>query len=215
MSDVLTYFIASFSGLFAIMNPISITPIFITITKDADYKAKKDVAFRSTMVSFIIVSTFVALGIYLFKFFGISAPAFKIFGGLLIAMVGLEMVQSKRPSTKTTKIKTGNDANNDEDIEFDLGQAISPLATPILAGPGTIVTAMNFVNPEEPITVVTTIVSFAVVSIITYIAFRSSDYIVDKIDDNVIQVISKVMGLIIGVIGTEMFVSGIKLAFNL
>lgn len=206
MDQTLVFFIASFSGLFAIMNPIAMTPFFITITKEADEKVKREVAFKATLVAFIVVAVFVVTGSYLFQFFGITIPGFKIFGGLLISMVGLEMVQSKKPSTKNTKVALK---------DFDLGQAISPLATPILAGPGTIVTAMNYVKPDEPITIITTVSSFALVSFLTYLAFRSSDVIVKKIGDNVIQVIAKVMGLIIGVIGIDMFISGIKMAFNL
>ncbi len=206
MDQTFAFFLAAFSGLFAIMNPIAMTPFFITITKEADETTKKEVAFKATFVAFIIVSTFVILGSYLFKFFGITIPGFKIFGGLLIALVGLEMVQSKKPSTKHTKVALK---------DFDLGQAISPLATPILAGPGTIVTAMNYVKPEHPVTIITTISAFFLVILLTYFAFRSSDFIVKKIGDNVIQVIAKIMGLLIGVIGVDMFISGVKLAFNL
>ncbi len=206
MDQSFALFIASFSGLFAIMNPIAMTPFFITITKEADEITKKEVALKSTIVAFIVVAIFVVTGSYLFQFFGITIPGFKIFGGLLISMVGLEMVQSKKPSTKNTKIALK---------DFDLGQAISPLATPILAGPGTIVTAMNYVDPEQPMSVMTTVFSFALVSFLTYIAFRSSDYIVKKIGDNVIQVIAKIMGLIIGVIGIDMFISAVKLAFDI
>ena len=206
MHQTFALFIASFSGLFAIMNPIAMTPFFITITEDAGGTVKKEVAFKSTIVAFIIVALFVLSGSFLFKFFGITLYGFKIFGGLLIAMVGLEMVQSKRPSTKHTKVALK---------DFDLGQAISPLATPILAGPGTIVTAMNYVDPDHPISVITTISSLALVLFLTYLAFRSSDYIVRKIGDNVIQVIAKIMGLLIGVIGIDMFISGVKMAFNL
>ena len=206
MDQTFAMFIASFSGLFAIMNPIAMTPFFITITKEADETVKKEVAFKSTFVAFIVVTVFVLLGSYLFKFFGITIYGFKIFGGLLIAMVGLEMVQSKKPSTKHTKVALK---------DFDLGQAISPLATPILAGPGTIVTAMNYVKPDNPLSVITTISSFALVILLTYLAFRSSDFIVKKIGDNVIQVIAKIMGLLIGVIGIDMFISGVKIAFNL
>jgi len=187
------------------MNPIAMTPFFITITKEADETIKKEVALKSTFVAFIVVSVFVIMGSYLFKFFGITIPGFKIFGGLLIAMVGLEMVQSKKPSTKNTKVALK---------DFDLGQAISPLATPILAGPGTIVTAMNYVKADEPLSIITTVISFGLVSLLTYLAFRSSDFIVKKIGENVIQVIAKIMGLIIGVIGTDMFISGIKLVFK-
>ena len=206
MDQTVALFLASFSGLFAVMNPIALTPFFITITKDADDNVKKVVALKATVVAFVIVTLFILLGSYLFKFFGITIPSFKIFGGLLIAMVGLEMVQSKKPSTKNTDIPLK---------DFDLGQAISPLATPVLAGPGTIVTAMNYVNTDNPISIITTISSFALVILLTYIAFRSSDFIIKKIGDNVIDVIAKIMGLLIGVIGIDMFISGVKLAFNL
>jgi len=205
MHDFLLFALASFSGLFAIMNPIAMTPFFITLTKDADEDTKKAVAFKATLIAFIIVSVFVLSGSFLFKFFGISIPSFKIFGGFIIGLVGLDMINSKKPSTKNTKIALK---------DFDIGQAISPLATPILAGPGTIVTAMNYVDPENHITIFTTIVSFAVVVILTYLAFRSSEFLTKKLGDNVIQVISKVMGLIIGVIGVDMIISGIKVAFN-
>ncbi|MCK5782623.1 MAG: MarC family protein [Flavobacteriales bacterium] len=206
MDQTLIYLIASFSGLFAIMNPIAMTPFFITLTKDADDNTKKAVAFKATLIAFIIVSVFVISGSYLFKFFGITIPSFKIFGGFIISIVAVDMIQSKKPSTKNTKIALK---------DFDIGQAISPLATPILAGPGTIVTAMNYVHPDNPITIITTITSFAIVILMTYAAFRSSEFLTDKLGSNVIQVISKIMGLIIGVIGVDMIISGIKLAFNL
>lgn len=206
MSEFASIFLASFSALFAIMNPIAMTPFFIGVTKEADDETKKIVAIKSTTVAFIIVTVFIIAGSYLFKFFGITIPGFKIFGGLLLALVGLEMVQSKKPSTKNTKVKL---------TDFDMGQAISPLATPMLAGPGTIVTSMNFVNPNIPSSIFASILAFAIVSIMTYLAFRSSDFIVNKIGDNVIQVIAKIMGLIIGVIGIDMVISGIKISFSL
>ena len=77
MDQTLSFFIASFSGLFAIMNPIAMTPFFITITKEADDETRREVALKSTLVAFIVVSIFVALGSYLFTFFGITIPGFK------------------------------------------------------------------------------------------------------------------------------------------
>ncbi len=206
MNETLIFFLASFSGLFAIMNPIAMTPFFITLTKDADDDTKKAVAFKATLIAFIIVTVFVISGSYLFRFFGITIPSFKIFGGFVIGLVALDMINSKKPSTKNTKIALK---------DFDIGQAISPLATPILAGPGTIVTAMNYVHADNHITILTTIISFGVVTLMTYAAFRFSEVLTRKLGQNVIQVISKVMGLIIGVIGVDMIISGIKLAFNI
>jgi multiple antibiotic resistance protein len=204
MTEFTSLFLASFSALFAIMNPIAMTPFFIGLTKDTDDKTKKAVAFKGVIVAFFIVTVFILSGSFLFQFFGITIPGFKIFGGLLLALVGLEMVQSKKPSTKNTKIKLE---------DFDINQAISPLATPILAGPGTIVTSMNFVDQSQPMSIIASIIAFGLVCFLTYLAFRSSDYIVKTIGDNVIQVIAKIMGLIIGVIGIDMFIAGVKMDF--
>lgn len=206
MSESLTLFITSFSALFAIMNPIAMTPFFISMTKGVDVETKKLVAIKATTVAFIIVSVFIVSGSYLFTFFGITIYGFKIFGGLLIVIVGLEMVQSKKPSTKSTKVELKS---------FDIGQAISPLGTPVLAGPGTIVTAINYVDSSNPISIGIVIVSLLIVCTLAYITFRASNYIVAKMGDNIIQVIAKVMGLIIGVMGVDMIVSGISLAFNI
>lgn len=206
MSESLTLFITSFSALFAIMNPIAMTPFFISMTKGVDVETKKLVAIKATTVAFIIVSVFIVSGSYLFTFFGITIYGFKIFGGLLIVIVGLEMVQSKKPSTKSTKVELKS---------FDIGQAISPLGTPVLAGPGTIVTAINYVDSSNPISIGIVIVSLLIVCTLAYITFRASNYIVAKMGDNIIQVIAKVMGLIIGVMGVDMIVSGISLAFGI
>ena len=205
MDDLLTFAFTVFTGFFAIMNPISNMPIFLTLTDGADKETKQRINLKAILVAFIIVTTFVLLGNYIFDLFGITIPAFKITGRILIFFVGFEMLQSKKSNIK--RLKT---VNHDENI------AISPLAIPILAGPGTIVTATNFVaNTTSYLNIAVVIVVFALMCFLNYIAFSLSDIIAKKIGDNVISVIGKLMGLIIAIIGTNMIIQGLKLSFNI
>ncbi len=193
-----------FTGFFAIMNPIANTPVFLGLVGNRDETGRKKVAKTSCVTAFVIVVFFVILGNYIFKLFGITIPAFKITGGVLLFYVGFEMLQSKK-----SKI------HHQENVEPDDGVAISPLAIPILAGPGTIVTAMNYITNGSFVHIAIVIVIFALMIFLTYLAFILSERIVNKIGANLITVIAKIMGLILAIMGTGMTVEGIKLAFGL
>ncbi|MBN2616122.1 MAG: MarC family protein [Bacteroidales bacterium] len=204
MIDYLTYSLTVFTGFFAIMNPIANTPIFLGLVEDADEQTKKKVAKTATLTAFIIVAAFVVLGKYIFEVFSITIPAFKITGGILIFYVGFEMLMSKK-----SKVHDPENKQNTNDI------AISPLAIPILAGPGTIVTAMNFVSNANYLQFGIVLTIFALMIVLTYVAFRLSESIVKKIGENLIAVIGKIMGLLLAIIGTGMVIAGIKLSFHL
>ena len=204
MDNLITFSITVFTGFFAITNPISNMTVFVSLTQGADKRTKNDINKRANIIAFIIVTVFVILGKFIFELFNISIPAFKITGGILIFFIGFEMLQSKQSNVKNIK-----NVNIDENI------AVSPLAIPILAGPGTIVTAMNFVSNVESIQIFLVLAIFGSMSIITYFTFRLSDLIVKIVGNNVISVIGKIMGLIIAIIGTGMIITGIKLSFNL
>jgi len=204
MNELFTYSLTVFTGFFAIMNPIANTPIFVGLVQGRSPQAKKRIARTSSVTAFFIVVLFVIIGKYIFDFFGITIPAFKITGGILIFIVGLKMLQSEKSKM-----------HHIEGADEDDGIAISPLAIPILAGPGTIVTAMNNVAGKDYIHIGITIGIFAVMILFTYWAFSASEKIIEKIGNNIITVIAKLMGLILAIIGIDMLIGGIKLAFNL
>ncbi len=185
-------------------NPISNMTFFLSLTQGMDKKEKRSVNKRANIIAFIIVTIFVLLGKYIFELFNISIPAFKITGGILIFFIGFEMLQSKKSNVKSIK-----NIDEDEDI------AVSPLAIPILAGPGTIVTAMNFVSNAQSIQIFLVIAIFGFMSLLTFFTFKLSDAVVKLVGNNVISVIGKIMGLIIAIIGTGMIIQGIKISFNL
>lgn|SRR5690606_6458378 len=202
MENLWLFAIGVFTAFFAINSPPGNMPIFISLTKAADQKTKKKISRKATFTAFIIVTGFIILGKYIFDLFGITIPAFKITGGVLIFFVGFEMIRAQESSI-----------DNQTEINFNEGISISPLAIPILAGPGTIVTAMNYVTNAGYIQLAIIVVMFALIMYLNHLAFISSEYLVRYIGKNKIIVIEKIMGLIIAIIGTSMFIEGVKLAF--
>ncbi len=202
MENLWLFAIAVFTGFFAINSPAGNIPIFLSLTKQADKKTKKKISRKATFIAFVIVTGFIVLGKYVFDLFGITIPAFKITGGILIFFVGFEMIRSQESSI-----------DNQTEINFNEGISISPLAIPILAGPGTIVTAMNFTTNASYLQLAIIVVMLGLIMWLNYLAFISSEYLVRYIGKNKIVVIEKIMGLIIAIIGTSMFIEGVKLAF--
>jgi multiple antibiotic resistance protein len=204
MDNFWSYSLTVFMAFFAIMNPMVNIPIFIQLTEGQDEKNKRKISRTANIIAFIIVVAFILIGKYIFQLFGLTIPAFKVFGGILIFFIGFEMLQSKKSSIHHHGV-----------VEFDEGIAISPLAIPVMAGPGTIVTAMNFVVKANFFQVMITILVFALIILLTYFAFNYSNYVIKLIGKKNFVIIGKIMGLILGVLGANMLMQGIKLAFNI
>jgi len=204
MDNIWIYALTVFTGFLAIMNPLANTPIYMGLVQGASKSEKLNIARNSTLIAFFIVSSFIVFGNYIFQFFGLTIPAFKLAGGILIFFVGFEMLQSKKSTI-----------HNQESVEFDESVAVSPLAIPILAGPGTIVTAMNYTIDASYIHITVIILTLAFMLLITYLSFIYSAKLVQYIGQGMIIVIGKLMGIILTVIGMGMIIGGIKLAFNL
>ena len=203
-NSLLLFSLSVFTGFFAIMNPIANTPIFLGLVQGKKKSEKKEVAKTATLTAFLIVLAFIIVGKYIFQLFGITIPAFKITGGIIIFYVGFEMLLSKK-----------SDIHNQSEVKKPKDIAISPLAIPILAGPGTIVTAMNSVTNASYLHIGIVVAIFGLMIYLTYLAFTLSDLIIKVFGMHLITVIAKLMGLILAIMGTGMVIEGIKLAFNL
>jgi len=191
-------------AFFAIMNPIVNIPIFVKLTHGLDEKKKREIAKTANLVAFFIIVAFILIGKYIFQIFGLTIPAFKIFGGVLIFHIGFGMLQTNNSGTQLPK-----------NTIYDEGVTISPLAIPILAGPGTIVTAMNFVVNVSVLYLIIAISTMAFLIFLTYLAFVYSSHIVRILGEKNFVIVGKIMGIILGVIGANMLVEGIKLAFKI
>ncbi len=215
MHDLILFSTTVFMGLFAIMNPIANTSIFIGLTQSNSPEERKLIAFKSLLYAFIIVGLFCVAGHFIFKLFGITLPAFKITGGILLFMVGYNLIQGKEskvhhPDDEVKKKIKFLHENNEINI------AISPLAIPILAGPGTISTAMNFVGASPSVIHISIVlIAFALLCFITFLMFVYGEKLIHFLGKGVINVITRIMGLILAVIATQMIIGGIAGAIKM
>jgi multiple antibiotic resistance protein len=204
MENLLGHSISVFLAFFAVMNPIANAAVFVGLTGSEDDRSRKQIARKSVIAAFIIILFFCVLGKTIFELFGITLPAFRITGGVLIFLVGYHMLQG-RPS----KLHQPNQASQVDDSSEDSSIAISPLAIPVLAGPGTIATAVNYSATGSHVQSVITIAAFSALCLITYAAFLSGDRLVRILGNSGMDVVTRLMGLILAVVGTQMLVQGI------
>lgn len=209
MSESLPFVLMVFAGFFAIMNPITNTAIFIGLTEGFGRATKRRIAAKSTITAFFIVLVLALFGKLIFSFFGLTLPAFRITGGVLVFMVGLDLLSGETASSHAPVGETERDATNPSVNEAQLEMAISPLATPILAGPGTIVTAISFTAEGTPVQDVLVLVIFALICLWTYGMFISGEKLVRYLGKNAIAVVAKLMGLILATLGVHMLSQGI------
>ncbi len=208
--EIFSHIITVFLGFFAIMNPIANTPIFLGLTAEENRETRKKIAFNSVLIAFGIVFIFSLLGKLIFEMFGISLPAFRITGGILVFIIGFQMLHGEH-----SRVHMPKKVHEEQSFESDLNIAISPLAMPILAGPGTISTAMNYSANGNIVNVITTIVCFGILCYITYLFFIFGEKFVKFLGEGAIKVITRLMGLILAVIGTQMVIEGILNAIKL
>jgi multiple antibiotic resistance protein len=197
-----------FMGFFAIMNPIANVPIFLGLTDYDDEQTAAALALKSLVWAFLIVTVFAIAGNSIFELFGITLPAFRITGGLVVSIIGYHMLQGNQ-----SNVHHPDEGDKQGKSEAALSIAVSPLAMPILAGPGTIATAMNF-SVGGNFELAVTIAVFAVLCVITYVIFIFGKKFVAFIGTSALGAITRMMGLILAVIGVQMVIDGLNGAFR-
>jgi len=202
MTEIYTHLITVFLGYFAIMNPLANTAVFVGLTAENTPEEKVQIARKSLLITFIIIVLFAALGKTLFHFFGITLPALRITGGILVFFIGYHMLQGHSSSMH----------NSSQDSHDDV--AISPLAVPILAGPGTIATTMSFSASGGWMDISGTVLMFSLLTLITYYSFIFGDKIIQYIGNDGLNIITRLMGLILAIIGVQMLIEGVVGAYK-
>ncbi|NLI74462.1 MAG: MarC family protein [Euryarchaeota archaeon] len=175
--------------LFFIFDPFASVPLFIAMTKGLDGKSMVTSANRAVLVAAILFVIFVLIGKYLLSMFGITIEGFRIAGGLVLLLMGMEIVFG------LSLIRSG-----DQNVAWVI------IATPILSGPGVISTAIILTVQLDPITV---LLAGGFSLLITWILMRNAHRFVELVGTNVIDVFSKVVGLLVAAIGIEYMLRGI------
>ena len=139
VAALLQFVLIAFTSIFVLVDLIAAVPAFLVMTADSGPDRRRHMALRASLTCFIVLSVFSLIGSYIFSMFGITLPAFKIAGGVILGLIGLDMLQARRSPTKETAGETEEGLEKD-----DVG--IIPLGIPMLAGPGSISTAMVLVT---------------------------------------------------------------------
>ncbi len=198
MNDLYLQIVTTFLGFFAIMNPIANTAVFAGLAGDKNKTEQFKIAARALIITFIVILSFSLLGKAIFHLFGITLSALRITGGFLVFVVGYHMINGVGSTLHSS------DRHDESDI------AVSPLAVPLLAGPGTIATAMNYSASESIMGIGVTVSVFALLCLITFVCFIFSSNIMVIIGKSGLSIVTRLMGLILAVIGTQMLIAGIK-----
>lgn len=202
-TSIAAFAILSFTSLLAIINPVGAIPMYIAATSDLSASQRK-VTLRTGIITAILVLFFFGiLGTYILKFFGVTTYAFRIAGGVIFFGIGSDMLQARRARGKTTQ-------SEEEEAEHKQDIGIIPLGIPMLAGPGAISTIITLTaqarRPAEFASVYLAIIS---VILVTWILLTLAPKLIFKVGQTGLNVMTRLMGLIVMVIGVQFIVDGV------
>jgi multiple antibiotic resistance protein len=202
MSDIstITFGLQAFVTLLVILDPPGATPIFLGVLGNRTRAQRTLLAWQAAGTSLFVITLFALFGQFIVSYLDISMPALQGAGGLLLLLVSLDLLK-------------GHDNRTDEDIQKNL--ALVPLGTPLLAGPGAIVTIMLFAQ-EVDSSSMTLALALAVVGahIIIGLTLMFSTHVVSIIKESGVMLLAKVAGLLTAAIAFEMLMTGIKELFS-
>jgi MarC family membrane protein len=190
-------FIYLFAALFSVLNPIGTVPIFVGLTMDDDAKERSRISLWTAINVFIILIISFFLGEYVLTFFGISIEALRIAGGIVIATSGFSLLTGNFNKKRGVNKKVESDAQKRNDI------ALTPLAIPMLAGPG-------FYHENHSIPdIIFSILAIFAVAVAIFIVLKSAHYLAKILGASGIVAISRIVGFIVIAIGVQYIISSI------
>lgn len=194
--------VLALSSIFFLVDPFAAMPTFLAITAGSDALRRKRIARKASLTALIFLSAFAVAGQYIFKMFGITLPAFEIAGGVILLLIGLDMLEAKRSATQEATGDT-EAATSKEDA------GIVPLGIPMLAGPGAIASVMVLVGQARTEWQMGAILaSIAITAAICYLVLGNSDKVARVLGDTGIRILVRIMGLLLVALAVQYFVNG-------
>ena len=205
MIEHLDFALRSFTALLAVIDPLAILPVFIAVTAGQSNAQRRKTARLSMLYAFLLLLFFILIGHLILHLFNITIDAFKVAGGILLLLIGLEMVHSRLSLVAHPNVKEYAEAVNAEDV------ALMPLAMPMISGPGAITTAMTLVTGGfSMVRIVISLFVAGAVLAITYILLVSADKVSKKIGSNGIGILTRLMGLLLIAYAVQMGFEGAR-----
>lgn len=197
-------FIILFGALFSVLNPIGTVPIFVSLTQDFTKKERSNLSLRTSINVFIILIISFFIGQYVLSFFGITISALRIAGGIIIASSGFSLLNGNFTKNRGINKKV------EEDISTRNAIALTPLAMPMLAGPGSISLLIAFYQEHNSTQeIIVSSLSILVVSIVIFLILRSANYIARILGASGIVAVSRIIGFLTISIGIQYIISAV------
>lgn len=194
----LTVYITTFVTLVVVIDPIGLTPMFVALTKGSNASQRRSIALRSCFIAAILLTLFGLFGEAVLGFAGISMPAFRIAGGVLLFLTALDMLFERR--TKRRKSQTSNADD----------PSIFPLATPLIAGPGSIATVILLTGEATDLTGVFSVLAvLACVLLVVLLFFMASGLLERALGETGINVVTRLLGMLLAALAVQFVLDGL------
>ena len=204
-------FINSFVLFFITIDTIGNLPFFLSLTEDAKFKKRTQIAIKSTIIAFFILIAFAYIGRYLLETLGVSLDSLKIAGGVILMFIAIDILFEKRKIRREKKVEQALDEKSYDEI------IVFPIAIPFIAGPSTLASIIlligNYANfPEFQIPVILALIVALLVSLILMIG---GIYIIKFLPKQFLHTTARVMAFILAALATQFIIDGIKASFNI
>lgn len=196
--------LATFSALFSVVNPFGATPLFIALTTDLDKKTRNDQALKASLYMIGILVVFFFAGTFILEFFGIRIEDIRIAGGILIVKSAFQLLNPGSYKGKPIAKEVEEEGMEKADISF------TPMAMPMLSGPGSIAVTIGFFNRARGFSEYLYIVlAIVLVALLSFIVLRSAEKLNNFLGKGGMAALSRMMGFIILSIGISMILNGV------
>ncbi len=203
-SVYIRFSLLALSSIFFLVDPFAALPTFLAVTANQDSAKRVRTARKASLTAFVILTAFALAGTYIFKTFGITLPAFEIAGGIILLLIGLDMLEAKRSPTQETSTETQAASEKD-----DVG--IVPMGIPMLAGPGAITSVMVLVGQAQTRWQMGAILgSIAVTAAICFLVLGSATKVASVLGETGIRILVRIMGLLLVALAVQYFVNGLQ-----
>ena len=202
-SAYVRFSLLALSSIFFLVDPFAALPTFLAVTADQDAAKRVRTARKASLTALVILTAFAAAGQYIFRIFGITLPAFEIAGGIILLLIGLDMLEAKRSATQESSGDT--DAATTKD---DAG--IVPMGIPMLAGPGAITSVMVLVGQAQDLRERLAIYSAILITCtVSFLVLGSAMRVARLMGDTGIRILVRIMGLLLVALAVQDFVNGL------
>jgi len=204
-APLVRFSLLALSSIFFLVDPFAAIPSFLAITESVDPERRKRMAKKGAVTCFIVLTSFALAGQYIFQMFGIKLPAFEVAGGLILLLIGLDMLEAKRSPTQEAHGDTEEAAAKED-------AGIVPLGIPMLAGPGAISSVMVLVGQVHSVwhwEMGAILGSIAVTCLISYWVLAGASRVRKVMGETGIRILVRIMGLLLVALAMQFFVNGL------